>query len=269
MSDGEAKVQLEVHDATATITLNRPEVLNALDMEAIDQLSDAVDRAGADRAVRVVHITGAGRAFCAGGDVKNMLGEVMKQPGLPPEVLARQGARKLHAAITELRRMPKPVVCAVNGACAGAGVGLALAGDIVWASRSATFNLAYTSIGLSPDGGTTYFLPRAVGEKMAMELFLTSREVTSEEAERIGLVSRVIDDEAFGMTVAEVVGKLARGATMSYATAKRLVQESLREGLETQLEAETQGVAQTIVSQDFMEGVQAFMQKRRPEFKNR
>ncbi|MDF1661176.1 MAG: enoyl-CoA hydratase-related protein [Planctomycetota bacterium] len=260
------KVLFEVNGNAATITINRPDCLNALDAETIHALYRHAITVGSDPKIRVVLITGAGRAFCAGGDVKDMLGQALANPNKSPAVIAKETAGILHALIAELRRMPKPVVTAVNGPCAGAGVGIALAGDIVWANESASFNLAYTRIGLSPDGGTTYLLPRAVGEKMAMELFLTSRKVESSEAVKIGLVTRVLPDDEFKMTVADLVGKLAVGPTKSYAEAKQLVTRSLREGLETQMEMETQGVARTVISEDFMEGVSAFSAKRAPEF---
>jgi 2-(1,2-epoxy-1,2-dihydrophenyl)acetyl-CoA isomerase len=260
------KVLYEVNGNTGTITLNRPERLNALDAETIAELYQKAITAGADGDIRVVLIKGAGRGFCAGGDVKNMMSQVMSNPDKSAAVVAKETAGMLHAFIAELRRMPKPVVTAVNGPCAGAGVGIALAGDIVWASASASFNLAYTKIGLSPDGGTSYLLPRAVGEKMAMELYLTSRKVDAEEALKIGLVTRVVANQEFELAIAGLVGQLAAGPTRAYAEAKALVTQSLREGLETQMEMETQGLGRAVTSEDFMEGVSAFVAKRSPEF---
>jgi 2-(1,2-epoxy-1,2-dihydrophenyl)acetyl-CoA isomerase len=265
MSESE-KVLYEVNGHSATITINRPECLNALDGETIRALYQSAITAGSDPQVRVVLITGAGRGFCAGGDIKDMMTQALANPDKSPAVATKETAGVLHMLIAELRRMPKPVVTAINGPCAGAGVGIALAGDIVWASESASFNLAYTKIGLSPDGGTTYLLPRAVGEKMAMELYLTSRKVESSEAVKIGLVTKVLPDPEFMLGVAELVGKLAAGPTKSYAEAKTLVTRSLREGLETQMEMETQGLARTVLSEDFMEGVSAFVGKRPAEF---
>lgn len=264
----EGPVELVTEGGVATIWLSRPEALNALDSETMDQLYEAAVKAGSKDSIRVIVLRGRGKAFCAGGDIKKLLSQAFSDPSLGPLELARLGADKLHRVIQVLRRAPKPVISLVHGACAGAGVGLALCGDIVWAAKNASFTLAYTSIGLSPDGGTTYFLTRQVGEKMAMELLLTSRPVSSEEALRIGLVSRVLDDDQAEVELGKLIEKLASGPTRAYAEVKRLVSDSLREGLESHLDKETQGILKTIVSKDFMEGVQAFMEKRAPKFRN-
>lgn len=267
MSESERALIEEVEGGVATLTLNRPKALNALSPELMQELFLAAARLGSDPAVRAVLIRGEGRGFCAGGDVKSMMSGMMGGGEGPPAVMAKRGAGLLHSIIAELRRMPKPVICAVHGPCAGAGVGLALAGDIIWAAESARFRLAYTGIGLCPDGGTTYALPRAVGEKMALELFLTNRELDAKEALRLGLVSQVFPDEELGLRSAELAGRLSRGPTKAYAAAKALVRDSLREGLETQMESETQAVAAMMTTADFLEGVSAFVQKRDPEFK--
>jgi len=248
------------------IKLNRPATLNSLDGEAIAALHEAAIQAGSSSAVRAVLITGNGRAFCAGGDLKAMLAGAAGKPDMAA-VMAKRIAGELHLAIAELRRMPKPVICAVNGPCAGAGVGLALAGDIVWAAESATFTLAYSSVGLAPDGSTTYFLPRAVGEQMALDLFLSSREVKSDEALKIGLVSRVLPDEELLEKAEAFAARLGAGPTRCFAETKALVLRSLHEGLETQMESERQAIARAITTEDFREGVAAFMGKRKPEFK--
>jgi 2-(1,2-epoxy-1,2-dihydrophenyl)acetyl-CoA isomerase len=176
----------------------------------------------------------------------------------------------LHAAVANLRRTPKPVVTAVHGPAAGAGVGLALCGDIVWASKEATFTLAYTKIGLAPDGSTTYAVTRLVGEKKAMELFLTGETVSAEEALRLGLVTKLFatPDELKKEALA-MAERLAAGPTVAYGLAKACVVEALREGLETQLERERQAIARACLTEDFMEGVSAFIQKRPAEFKGR
>lgn len=264
-------------DAVAHIELNRPEVLNALDTPALARLADTVERAALEPEARAVLLSGAGRAFCAGGDLKHMLGAWAQDKSESdksesdrsesPQTGALEGAGHLHRAISGLRRTPKPVVCAVNGAAAGAGVGLALAGDIVWAAASASFTLAYTAIGLSPDGGTTFFLTRAVGPTRAVEYFLTNRKIDAEEALRVGLISRVVPEEALFTEAQKLARKLAQGPASAFAEVKQLVSASLRSGLEEQLESERQAIARSVATADFREGVQAFAEKRRPQFK--
>ena len=265
MSDSNP-ISYDVAEGVARLTFNRPEAFNALSMETLVLLGEHVDQIINDRRVRALLITGAGRAFCAGGDVKQMLADRDAAGGRYPPHVAMRGAAGLHTAIAGLARMPKPVICAVNGVAAGAGVGLALAGDIVWAAESATFSLAYTGIGLSPDGGTTHALPRAVGPMMATELLLTNRRVDAQEALRIGLVSRVCADQELITESEKLAAQLAQGPTRAYAEAKALVRQSLRNGLETQMELERQGIGRSAMSDDFAEGIAAFVDKRKPVF---
>jgi 2-(1,2-epoxy-1,2-dihydrophenyl)acetyl-CoA isomerase len=260
-----ASIECAIADGVATITLNRPDALNALGEVEMAELADVVRRVAVDTSVRAVLLTGAGRAFCAGGDVKRMLSGWGDQPG-SREAGALTGAGALHEAVSGLRRMPKPVLCAVNGVAAGAGVGIALAGDIVWAAESATLTLAYTAIGLSPDGGTTFFLPRAVGPTRAMEYFLTNRKLSAAEALQVGMLSRVFPDDELLPEARALVQRLAQGPTRAYAEVKSLVSASLRNGLETQLENERQGIVRSVSTDDFAEGVAAFVAKRSPRF---
>jgi 2-(1,2-epoxy-1,2-dihydrophenyl)acetyl-CoA isomerase len=261
----EEVVLYELVDGVGCVTLNRPDSLNALSRETLLRLREVAEAAAMDDAVRAVLITGAGRAFCAGGDVKMMMSG-MTQAGETPQGAVLSGAADLHHAISAFTRMPKPVVCAANGAAAGAGVGLALSADILWAAESATFKLAYTAIGLSPDGGTTFALPRRVGPKLATELFMTNRSLSAQEALSVGLVTRVLPDDELLTEARKLAGKLAQGPTRSFAEVKALVSQSLRNGLETQLENERQGIARSVVTRDFMEGVMSFVEKRPPQF---
>lgn len=273
MDDTAGAVTFEVEAGVGTITLNRPAVLNALDAGAMGELARVVTRAGLDPAVRAVLLTGAGRAFCAGGDVKQMAAGVpaaaRATSGTMSQADALAGASDLHQAISGLRRMPKPVLSAVNGVAAGAGVGLALAGDLVWAGQSATFTLAYTAIGLSPDGGATFFLPRAVGPTRALEYLLTNRKLSAGEAAAVGLISRILPDEELLEAARDMASRLARGPTQAFAEVKELVRWSLVNGLETQLENERQALTRTVGTRDFGEGVAAFVAKREPEFEGR
>jgi 2-(1,2-epoxy-1,2-dihydrophenyl)acetyl-CoA isomerase len=259
-------VLYSTRDGVGVLTLNRPESLNALDMETLAELRRVVAHAATDTAARALLVSGEGRGFCAGGDLKQMLSSwIAAGPGRP-RTGALEGAGDLHQAVSMLARMPKPVVCAVNGPAAGAGVGLALTGDVVWAAESATFTLAYTAIGLSPDGGTTYFLPRVVGPKRAAELLLTNRKLDAQEALQIGLVSRVLADEELLPAAEQIAKQLAAGPTRAYAEVRTLLRDSLRNGLEDQMEDERQAIARSVMTGDFAEGVTAFVQKRQPTF---
>jgi 2-(1,2-epoxy-1,2-dihydrophenyl)acetyl-CoA isomerase len=262
------RLRFAVEGGVARITLARPERLNALDDVALVELARAAALASSEPAARAILITGEGRGFCAGADVKFMLESAMGGLDRPIEAMFKEGATQIHAAIAELRRTPKPVVTAVNGPAAGAGVGLALSGDVVWAAKDATFTLSYTKIGLAPDGGTTYFVTRVLGEKRALEAFLTAEPISCEEALRLGVVTKIFPtQEELAKAALDMAKKLAKGPTLAYGFAKACVVDSLREGLESQMERERQAIARTSRSEDFLEGVSAFVQKRPPEFK--
>lgn len=258
-----------VEKGVASIVFNRPERLNALDDTALEELAHLAAVSVSDPGVRSILLTGEGRGFCAGADLKFLLERALAGGfDEPIEAMFRKGAMHIHSAIADLRRTGKPVVSAVNGPAAGAGVGLALAGDIVWTTKEATFTLAYTKIGLAPDGSTTYAVTRAVGEKKALELFLTGETIPAQEALALGLVTRVFESPAELQKEARALAeRLAQGPTIAYGLAKACVVDALREGLETQLEKERQAIARSCTTQDFMEGVSAFVQKRPAEFK--
>ena len=242
------------------LTLNRPEVGNAIDLPLAQALMQAAIDADEDDSVRCVVLTGAGRMFCAGGDV----GEFGAQLEALPTLL-KQVTSHLHSAISRFSRMSKPLVTAINGPAAGAGFSLALLGDIALAARSASFVLAYGAIGLSPDGGATFLLPRLVGMRRAQELALLNKRLNAEEAAAIGLITRVVEDatlEAEAVTLAE---QLARSATSALGKTRQLLLQSFSSTLETQMEAESRAIAELGRTPHGQAGVAAFVAKKKPD----
>jgi 2-(1,2-epoxy-1,2-dihydrophenyl)acetyl-CoA isomerase len=255
------KITLQSSDGIATITLNRPEAYNALDMQLAREFHEAIITCSEDEAVRVVVITGSGRAFCAGGDVKGFC-EQIDTIGVHVKRLTTE----MHGAISRLVRMPKPSIMAVNGVAAGGGMSLALAGDLVLATESARFTMAYTQIGASPDGSSSFFLPRLVGVKRALELTFLNPVLSARQAMEWGLVTRVFTDEQFRQEVQHIATQLAQGPTQAYGHAKALFYSSTSETLETQMEREAQLIAASGKTADFREGIFAFVEKRQPTF---
>jgi 2-(1,2-epoxy-1,2-dihydrophenyl)acetyl-CoA isomerase len=253
-------VLLERDGAVARITLNRPEVGNALDMPTARALMEAVVACDEDDAIRCVLLTGAGRLFCAGGDVAAFAAAGDQLPAFLKEITVY-----VHAAVARLMRMNKPVVTAINGSVAGAGIGLAILGDIALAHPKAQFALAYTGIGLSPDGGSTWLLPRLIGLRRAQELCLRNRRLTAEEAAAMGLVTRVVEGDLMEEAM-EVARDLARSATPALGVTRRLLLDSATASLETQLDAESRGIASLARTAQGKEGVAAFIEKRAPDF---
>ena len=257
-------VQVERNGGIATIRMNRPERLNAYNPEMGEALLSAVSAAAADPAVRCLVLTGTGKAFSAGGDVE--LFAAFHEEGSAKFMGLAIG---LHALIATLRRAPKPVIAAVNGVAAGAGFSMALACDVAVATASARFTLGYQNIGLSPDGGMTFFLARALGTQRAMEMTLFSKVLSSEQAAEWGLVQQVIPDADFAAQTAALASLLAAGPTLAYAKAKELYNRALSQPLETQLEEERQSIARSATTHDFREGVRAFLEKRPARFEGR
>lgn len=251
-----------VSDGVATILLNRPAVMNALDAAMIAQLRVACERAEQDAAARVVVLRGAGPAFLAGGDVSYFHANLKRMPEL-----ARQGGAELHHAILALRRAPKPVLASVHGTVAGAGVSLMAAADLALAAEGTKFMLAYSRIGASPDGGATWFLPRLLGSRKALELMLLSDPVDAQAALAMGLVNRVVGAEGLATETEAIARGLAQGATRAFAETKKLVNESEDQTLAAQLGAEVEAFARCAATRDFAEGVTAFVEKRKPNFK--
>jgi 2-(1,2-epoxy-1,2-dihydrophenyl)acetyl-CoA isomerase len=259
-------VNLDVRDGAAVIELNRPDRLNAWNRRLGEELWAAVERVRDDDAVRAVMLTGAGRAFSSGAD----LGEQRDGEGegeLPD--LGKRLRELYHPILIGVREMPKPVLAAVNGPAVGIGCSLALAGDLVIASESSYFLLAFINIGLVPDGGSTAFVPARVGAARAKEMALLGERVPARQAMDWGLVNRVIPDEEFGDAVRKLLEFLAKGPTTAYANAKRLLNRSLYPDLEGQLEAEAETQADQGRTSDFIEGVLAFTEKRPPNFSGR
>ena len=254
-------VRLSVANGIATIALNRPHVMNAMDGEMMRQLRPVTESVEKDPAVRAVVLRGEGAAFMAGGDVAVFHQHLAELP----ELIVTWG-REMHAAFLALRRMGKPVLASVHGAVAGAGFSLLCAADLAIAAVDTRFTLAYTNIGASPDGGSTYFLPRLVGYKTTMEMIMLPDRFDAETARQHGLVNWVVPNEKLVAETLRIAQRLAAGPTRAYAEAKRLVNQSL-DPLEAQMEQELQAFSRCARTADLKEGVTAFVEKRKPVFK--
>jgi 2-(1,2-epoxy-1,2-dihydrophenyl)acetyl-CoA isomerase len=257
----EQAVLFAVEGSIARVTLNRPERANAIDLEVARALVEAAIRCDADAAIRCVVLTGRGRMFCAGGDLALFAQAGEKIPSLLSEL-----AGTLNMAVSRFMRMPKPLLVLINGPVAGAGLSLALSGDVVVAARSSHFTVAYSAIGLTPDGGLSWLLPRLVGLRKAQEMILTNRRVASAEAESIGLVTRVVDDEALEAEGLNAATHLARSATAALGAARSLLLESFPATLETHLEREARAISAAGAGGERQEGIAAFLAKRKPNF---
>ena len=258
------RVLTRVDEGVATVTLNRPEVLNALDLPAGEALIEAVQSCRDDDRIRAVILTGAGRGFCAGGDVKAMWAGI--RAGKEPGSFFGDLTAPLHRCIMDLRSMEKPVVAAINGATSGAGVSLAAACDLRLAAEGVTFKQAYTSLGLTPDGGWTALIPQLIGPAKAMELLLLDPVLDAREALAIGLVHEVLPDAEVLERAHAVAARLGHGPTRAFGGAKALVNAALFPELQSQLERERQRIILQGRSADFLEGIAAFVAKRAPNF---
>ena len=242
-------------------TLNRPEAYNALNLDLMVTLSDVLASAATDDSVKAILVTGKGKAFCSGGDLK----WISQQTGRAGSTL-RKLAPQFHIAITEIRRMGKPVVAAVNGIAAGGGFSLALACDFRVMAESASLRQAYTSSGLSIDGGGTFALPRLVGLARALEIAAFDQPISSSQALAWGLVTKVIPDDQVIDEALSMLARLLKASLHSFAWSKKLLMESFDHSLETQLELERQGISDCAQHPDGQEGIQAFLEKRHPVF---
>jgi 2-(1,2-epoxy-1,2-dihydrophenyl)acetyl-CoA isomerase len=253
---------VDVTDGVARLTLNRPDAGNAVDLPLARALVAASIRCQTDASIRCVVLTGSGRLFCAGGDVA-----AMQAAGDGAGALLSELAGTFHMALARFARMPKPFVTLVNGPAAGGGFGLALSGDIVLAGGSAHFTPAYGLIGLVPDGGLSWLLPRLIGMKRAQEIILTNRRVKAQEAEAIGMVTRVVDDEALAAEGDAVARKLADGATRALGVTRAMLLDGASATYEAQLEAEVRGISAAGAGAEALEGVAALLAKRVPNFR--
>ena len=251
--------------AVATLTLNRPQALNALDRELTLALQAGLLSVEKDEAVRCVVLRG-GEHFMAGGDLKWFKALAEGKSAAENRAQFAGFIDEAHAIILSLRRMPKPVLASVRGAVAGFGMSLMMACDLAVAADSAYFTLAYTSIGVSPDGGSTYALPRIVGEKKAMEIALLGERFDAATALQLGLLNRITPSASLDAETANLAKRLAQGPTRVYARTKALLNASHGNDLQAQLDAEARSFAQSASEADFAEGLAAFLEKRKPRF---
>lgn len=259
-------IRLDVADGVATLTLNRPDRLNSFNDAMHGEVREALARVREGRrdgSVRVLVLTGAGRGFCAGQDLSDRAVAASDEaPDLGASV-----ERNYKPLVLALRALDLPVICAVNGVAAGAGANIALACDLVFAARSASFIQSFAKLGLIPDTGGTWILPRLLGPARAMGLALLGDKLPAEQAEAWGLIWKCVDDDALMPTVREVAATLAQGPTFGYAQTKRLLWTSDGEDFESQLNRERDAMTVCGRSHDYREGVAAFMEKRAPRFK--
>lgn len=258
-------MEFALADGVATITLNRPDAANALDLRMSQDLLTVASHCDANPAIRAVILTGRGKMFSAGGDVMSFAaaGEGVSE-------MMRNMTAFLHAAIARFLRMNPPLITAINGTAAGAGLSMALMGDLILAASSAKFTMAYTKIGVTPDGSSTFSLPRLVGMARAKEMILLNPVYTADEAAAKGLVTAVVPDDQLMARAQEIAAQLASGPTVAYGEAKRLLADSFSNTLETQMEMETRAISGLAANtRDAREGFKAFAEKRKPGFEGR
>ena len=256
-----ASVLISVEAGLQTITLNRPDKLNAFNPEMHKALRAALEQALDQPAIRAVLLTGSGRGFCSGQD----LSERRVEPGAAPIDLSVSLGSHYNPLVRRLRELPKPIVCAVNGVAAGAGANIALACDIVVAARSARFVQSFARLGLVPDSGGTYFLPRLAGSARAMGLALLAEPLPAEDAERWGLIWKVFDDDKLMAEASAIARKLAAGPTKGYGLIKRALYASEHNSLDAQLDLERDLQREAGFSEDYRKGVAAFLEKNDPK----
>jgi 2-(1,2-epoxy-1,2-dihydrophenyl)acetyl-CoA isomerase len=254
-------IDFNIADSIARLTLNRPDRLNSFTVEMHEEVADALNRL---ESARTLVITGAGRGFCAGQD----LNDRAVAPGESVD-LGESVEQRYNPLIRRLTSLPMPVIARVNGVAAGAGANIALACDIVIAAKSAKFIQSFAAIGLIPDSGGTWVLPRLVGQARAMGLALTGEALTAEQAESWGMIWKAVDDERLDAEVDALAARFASGPTRGLAAIKKMIRESWGQDLDTELDRQRDAMRELGYSDDYREGVAAFMEKRKPEFKGR
>jgi 2-(1,2-epoxy-1,2-dihydrophenyl)acetyl-CoA isomerase len=258
-------ILFDISEGVATLTLNRPDKLNSFTAEMHGEVRSVLEQVAADKSARVLVLTGAGRGFCAGQD----LGDRAVAPGGAPVDLGESVEKYYAPLVLALRALPMPVICAVNGVAAGAGANIALACDIVIAARSASFNEVFCKLGLIPDTGGTYFLPRLIGSARATGLAMLGERLSAERAEQWGLIWKCVDDAELGAEVAALAKHFSTAPTLGLARAKQALQASGLNTLEQQLALEAGMMRELGYTEDYREGVTAFMEKRIPAFKGK
>ena len=254
-------ILFEINDRVATITLNRPDAANGMSLALTTELAKAASLCDNNADLKAVILTGAGRFFCAGGDIN-----AMQSNEAGPGAGVKQIADELHKAISVFARMSIPLICAVNGTAAGAGFSAAISADLVIAAESAKFTMAYSKVGLSPDGSASYYLPRLIGLRKTQELMFTNRLLSAQEAMDWGLVTRVVDDAQLMNEANALAQSFVSGPKGSNASIKSLLLETFNNGLETQMEIEGRAIGANADSADGYEGVAAFLEKRKADF---
>src|SRR5438876_613896 len=260
-----ATLDVERSGRIATVTLNRPTALNALDFEMMEALVASMAALAGDESLRVIVVRGAGAHFMAGGDVR-AFAQYLGDPPQARQAHFGRSIERLHAAIELVQRMPHVVIARIQGAVAGFGLSLVCACDLAIAAEDAYFTSAYRQLALTPDGGLTFALPRIVGLRKAIEILLLSERLDAAEASRLGLVNKVAPLEELDATVAAWVQAVASGPVQALRNAKRLARQSLDRTLSEQLQAEATSFAQCAATPEFVEGVRAFIAKRKPRF---
>jgi 2-(1,2-epoxy-1,2-dihydrophenyl)acetyl-CoA isomerase len=258
---GYSTLLYDVADNVATITFNRPDAANAMSPECAAEINAVSLEIDADSSVRAVVITGAGKMFCAGGDLG-----AFAAAGDGARQLILKMAGDLHMGLSRLARNNAPVIAAVNGTAAGAGFSLVMFCDLAISAESAVYTMAYTNAGLSPDGSSTYYMPRKIGDRRTRELMLTNRVLKAQEALDWGIVNSVVPDTEVVAEAMKLASKLASGPTQAYGQVKALLNTSFDQSLETQMELESRAIAEMITTPDGREGVDAFLHKRKPKF---
>ncbi|MGO9454256.1 MAG: enoyl-CoA hydratase-related protein [Candidatus Binataceae bacterium] len=253
----------EVKNNVGHVAFNRPESANGINLELAREFSDAIRRCAESHEVRAVLLTGNGKLFCAGGDVKAF---AAKPPGELPDYL-REVTHFLHGAISTFSHMSSPIVAAVHGSAAGAGFSLACACDFVFAAETAKFTMAYTRLGLTPDGSATYFLPRIVGYRRALQLAIANPVLTADQAQVLAIVTRVVPDADLLTSARAFAEELATGPTQALGGVKRLLLDSATNNLEAQMAHETDWISEMARAKDGREGIKAFVEKRAPKFR--